>query len=147
MKPHKTSSLVIAILLTVSLMSCDPEVCGYSRIVNDTGFQVRLIPYHCIVGDTISIAPQGATSNIEECMKGGTYPQFSVFDINLNPSKDSVDIVFNNTHYIRYYRPTGYDCIEKNPLSRMCYEPANGKPNHYEYHVTESDFQDAVEIN
>ncbi|HCY01171.1 MAG TPA: hypothetical protein DG754_13620 [Bacteroidales bacterium] len=80
-------------------------------------------------------------------MKGGTYPQFSVFDINLNPSKDSVDIVFNNTYYIRYYRPTGYDCVEKNSLSRMCYELVNGMPNHYEYHITESDFQDAVEIN
>ncbi len=147
MKPYKIPSLVMATLLTVSVMSCDPEVCGYSRVVNDTEYQVRLIPYPCMVGDTISITPQGATAYFEACMKGGTYPQFSIFDINLNTSKDSVDIVFNNTHFIRYYRPAGYECVEKNPLNRMCYEPVNGKPNYYEYRITEADFQDAVEIN
>lgn len=149
MKTKKTFSLALILLLLFSATSCDPEVCGFSRVVNDTGHQVRLIPYPCIVCDTISIAPQGTTAYNEDCMKAGSFPNFTIFDIALNPTKDSVDVVFNNTHFIRYYRPAtvnSFECVEKNILNRMCYEPVNGKPNHYEYHITESDFQDAIEI-
>lgn len=145
MKVKRIASLALVFLLLCFATSCDPEACGYSRVVNDTARMVLIKAYYPIETDTIEIAPFGKTDNYSACRKGSDYPPFSIFSIDFR-TVDSVDVVFDQTHYIRYYQ-LGHQCVNKNIISGMCYEPISEKSDHYEYHITEADFQEAVAIN